>query len=129
MKLVKEHINFERSNDPLVTLQVGKKVQIENWIKNINNLIINKHSDKNRICDYTINNDLTIDAVTVDLSGTNLKELPNYINFKNVELFALLSTFEILRGCPEKVSERFYPGSFSKEEILKICNVSKHKIY
>jgi len=82
MKLVKESLNevmhFERNNDPLVTLQIGKRVQIENWLKE-HNFDLNRCKINNN---FEIEVDINADVgmIIKYLKLRNIK-IPNYIKF------------------------------------------------
>src|SRR5271157_1198449 len=102
MKLVKESLNeimhFERSNDPLVTLQVGKRVQIIKWL------------DTYGVKNYVINDDFTIDVnSSVDLSDENLTSFPYFIKFNYVFGFFWCDGNQLtsLVGCPSNVGDDF----------------------
>src|SRR5271157_5513592 len=143
MKLVKESLNevmhFERSNDPLVTLQVGKHAQIIKWL------------DTYSVTDYVINDDLTINVNDiVDLSDKNLTSFPDFIKFNHVSGYFWCDNNQLtsLVGCPSSVGRSFYcyknqltslvgcPSSvgssfwchdnkvkFTKEDVRKLCEV------
>src|SRR5271157_4179549 len=104
MKLVKESLNnithFERSNDPLVTLQVGKRALIENWLKEM------------KIHDYTIRDDYTIDVDNNLNISYNFKfsNFPDYIQFNRIEGYFSCSKLGLitLKGCPKFVGDAFY---------------------
>jgi hypothetical protein len=143
MKLVIETLNelykFEKKSDPLVSLNVGKKVLIEKWLKEM------------YIENYTINDNYTISTRSgVDLSNRNLKKLPDYIKF--AEVFGYFDCDDnnliSLEGCPEMVMGNFYCANnkltslegcpefvkkdfhcednkvqFTREYVEKMCNV------
>src|SRR5271157_1945890 len=103
MKLVKESLNevmhFERSNDPLVTLQVGKRAQIIKWL------------DTYEVTNYVINDDLTIDVKgSVHLFYKNLTKFPDFIKFNNVSGYFACHNNQLtsLVGCPSSVGSDFY---------------------
>src|SRR5271157_4889272 len=103
MKLVKESLNevmhFERSNDPLVTLQVGKRAQIIKWL------------DTYEVTNYVINDDLTIDVKgDVYLSYKNLTKFPDFIKFNHVSGYFSCDNNQLtnLVGCPSSVGDSFY---------------------
>src|SRR5271157_6515237 len=100
MKLVKESLNeimhFERSSNPLVTLQVGKKELIKKWL------------DEMDVEKYVINRDFTIDVFgSVYLYEKELEKFPDYIQFADIH-----GSFECgenklttLKGCPTYVEK------------------------
>ena len=127
MKLVKESLNeimnFERSNDPLVTLQVGKRAIIIKWLNTYN------------ITDYVINDDLTIDVKCgVNLYNKNLTSLPDFIKFNHVSGYFNCSVNQLtsLKGCPSTLDGDFYCYNnkvhFTEEDVKKFCKV-KYSIY
>src|SRR5208283_2288803 len=102
MKLVKESLNeilrFERSNDPLVTLQVGKRAQIIKWLNTYD------------IKYYIINDDWTIDVKhNVNLSHKNLNNFPDFINFNHIsgDFYYSHNQLTSLKGCPSSVGGNF----------------------
>ena len=150
MKLVREHINeFERGDNSLKNLGIGKKDLIENWLK--------QYDIKN----YTINDDFTIDCEKVKIHDTDLEFFPEYIQFNVCHGWFSISENKLitLRGCPYIVYGNFgcsvnqlnslefcpkrvqkwvnsinihyqgdffcteNPGNFSKKDVLKYCNV------
>jgi len=138
-KFVNEFMHFERSNDPLVTLQVGRRVQIIKWL------------DTYEITNYVINDDLTIDVNDdVELNNKNLTKFPDFIKFNNVSGWFACSNNQLtsLVGCPSSVGYSFYcsfnqltslvgcPSSvdsnfwcrnnkvqFSEKDVKKLCKV------
>src|SRR5208283_3332082 len=120
MKLVKESLNeimhFERSNDPLVTLQVGKRAQIIKWL------------DTYEVTDYIINDDFTIDVKgVVYLSNKKLTKFPDFIKFNHVSGSFTCSSNQLtsLVGCPSSVGGSFccYNNKvqFTKKDVKKFC--------
>src|SRR5271157_1789483 len=133
--------NFERSYDPLVTLQVGKRVQIIKWL------------DIYNITNYVINDDYTIDVKdNVYISYKNLSSFPDFIKFNHVSGYFACYNNQLtsLVGCPSSVGSSFYcydnqltslvgcPFSvgggfycynnklqFTEEDVKKLCKV-KH---
>ena len=98
-KFVNEIMHFERSNDPLVTLQVGKRAQIIKWLNTYG------------VINYVINNDLTINVNgNVDLSDKNLTIFPYFIKFNYVSGYFDCSNNHLtsLVGCPSSVGNDFY---------------------
>src|SRR5271157_3837433 len=127
MKLVKESLNeimhFERSNDPLVTLQVGKRAQIIKWL------------DTYEIDNYVINDDLTIDVKgSVSLSFKKLTKFPDFIKFNQVSgsFSCYHNQLTSLVGCPSSVGNSFSCSNnivqFIRVDVKKLCKV-KYNIY
>src|SRR5208283_4794918 len=149
MKLVKESLNeimhFERSDNPLVTLQVGKRAQIIKWL------------DTYHIANYVINDDFTIDVKgEVDLDYKNLTSFPDFIKFNRVSggFYCDNNQLTSLEGCPSYIGGVFYcddnqltslvgcPSSvngdfycynnktkFTKEDVKKLCKVRNNVIF
>jgi len=139
MKLVKESIQFKREEDPLKALGIGSIKFIKKWL------------EKYDITDYTINDDLSINVNgSVTLENKNLKELPEYIKFNNIDgwfdisnnmltslrgcpkfvstsFFCTENLLKTLEGCPKKVGTSFWCGDnkiiFTQEYIKSLCNV------
>ena len=121
-KLVAESLNevmgFERSNDIKVSLQLGKRHLIIEWL------------DTMGIENYTINPDWTIDVIgDVKLSYKNLIEFPDYIKFNYVSGYFDCANNQLtsLKGCPASVGGSFDCSDnqvkFTKEDVLKVCKV------
>jgi hypothetical protein len=132
MKLVKEHINFERGLNPKRAMETGKFILIKNWCieKDIHNFIIND--------DFSI--DVLNDNLLIKPRPTSLKDelikrnkyafnrytqfindgrveihekmsqLPDYIQFNNVEGYFSVHDCGLttLKGCPKEVGENFH---------------------
>jgi hypothetical protein len=100
MKLVRENLNeFERGDNSLKNLGIGKRVLIENWLK------------KYEIIRYVINDDLTINVNgDVDLDFHDIGEFPDYIQFNKVDGVFTCSECSLtsLRGCPLIVNSNFW---------------------
>jgi hypothetical protein len=141
-KLVNETLqHFEKKSNPLDSLGIGKKVAIENWLKNM------------KINLYIINDDLSIDVnERVDLWNKNLDKLPDYIEFNRIfgnfnisdndlismkgfpkiiydDFYCCNNILTSLKGCPKKVHGNFYfkgnkGTKFTEEDIREVCNVS-----
>src|SRR5271157_4065029 len=118
MKLVKESLNeivhFERSNDPLVTLQVGKRAQIIKWL--------NTYDIKN----YVINDDWTIDVKNnVYLTNKQLTFFPDYIKFNHVEghFYFRNNKLSSLIGCPIIVDGDF---AISSNQLISLEGCPKY---
>ncbi|MDD5649220.1 MAG: hypothetical protein PHF86_02200 [Candidatus Nanoarchaeia archaeon] len=146
MKLVKEAISFERGNNPMKNLGLGRKNLIEKWL---NEMMIE---------DYNIKDDYTIDALkgnVIDLSFKNLFYFPEYIQFNKVDghFFCNNNHLISLKGSPIFVGRDFdcsdnnlfsleycplevrwgldcskNPGKFIKENVLKYCKIEKNRI-
>lgn len=111
-------------------LGIGEESQIRDWLT------------KYRVRHYKINDDLTIDANLIELTNFNETELPDYIQFNNVNVFnarwtylknckgfpkscltfdASNSDLESLEGCPQEVKHSFDLENCTKLESLKGC--------
>lgn len=91
-------MNFEKHNDPLKSLTIGREYLIIEWL------------DAMGIKNYVINDDSTIDVNGfVGLSSKGLIELPDFIQFNNVKESFICANNKLvtLRGCP-----KFVGGSF-----------------
>jgi hypothetical protein len=100
MKIVREHINeFERSDNSLKNLGIGKKALIKQWLDNYN------------VRNYVINDDFTIDVIGyVNLSEKQLDSVPDYIKFNKVGGYFDCSYNKLtsLEFCPNEVGESFF---------------------
>jgi hypothetical protein len=141
VKLVSESLNFEKKSDPLVSLVVGKKALIIEWL---NKMGVTSN--------YSIKDDYTIDIINsgIDLSYKNLHQFPDYIQFDRVDGYFYCNTNYLtsLRGCPKTVGDEFdcsdnnlkyleycpeyvgynfycagNPIDFTEEYVNKICEV------
>ena len=94
MKSIKEYLNENFFGN----LGIGKKAQIEEWLKKYN------------ITNYTINPDFTINVDdNVTLKSYPDEELPKYIQFNETYDFNIISgVLQTLKGCPIKVKGTFY---------------------
>jgi hypothetical protein len=110
-KLISESLNFERKNDPLVSLGVGKKSLITKWLDDMN------------VKNYIINDDYTIDVNGhVNIVNKDLKEIPYYIQFNIITLFFDCSGNYLisLKGCPMIVRSNFW-CSYNNLTSLEYC--------
>jgi hypothetical protein len=92
-------MNFERSDDIKVSLRLGKRTQIINWL------------DTMGVKNYIINSDLTIYVKgNVYLDNKNLTEFPDYIKFNKVSnsFYCHENQLTSLKGCPTSVRDDFY---------------------
>jgi len=129
MKIVREYIEFERTDDTYHNLDIGKKHMIEKWLKDIG---IDEY-------DYQINDDLTIDVFKdVNIINKELEELPEFIKFGEIHggFYAGGNDWQTLRGFPDIVHEDLQVRSpstspifrqniqrFSEQEIEKLIKV------
>ena len=120
MKLVRENLSFERTDNPLRNMGIGRRAQIEKWLEEM------------EVENYTINDDLTIDVNgRVDLRYRNLSSFSSFIKFRNVEGYFYCSSNQLtsLEGCPQSVGGGFYCSGnkkkFTIEEVRKLCNVKR----
>jgi hypothetical protein len=105
MKLVKEHIvleKFTEDSDPIHDMDIGIKHKIKEWLEEYD------------IIDYTINDDLTINASCVKLQNNNIEKLPDYIQFNFVKGYFSIEDNRLttLRGCPFYIFEDKTNGWF-----------------
>jgi hypothetical protein len=71
--IVRESISFERTNDPIKNINIGKNHLIKIWL------------DEIEIKNYIINLNYTIDVEgDVNLYDKNLIQFPNYIQFNKI---------------------------------------------
>jgi len=137
-------IKFEKKNNHLSSLGVGKKAIISKWLDEMN------------IKNYIINDDYTIDVNDVVNFYENIGncELPEYIQFNIVRgdffindqglinlkgcpkivertFFCSKNNLESLEGCPKHIGANFYMTrnknkKFTEDDIRKVCNVGKN---
>jgi len=147
-KLVKENLRFERKKDPHSAMGIGKQSLIEKWLAEH---IITNYEIVNR------NNRLEIDTFgKVDLSGIDLVELPNYIQFGIANEFFTLQRsrmvslvgsplicynsfscsrnfLESLEYMPKIIKGHLYCSNnlklFNKEYIHSLCEISDYNIF
>jgi len=98
---VNEAQEFQRGQDPKSSMNIGKKVLIENWLK-----------ENNLFEDSVINKDLTIDIpakanLAVHLNKKGWEGFPEFIQFRKVYGGFDISDnkFTSLKGCPTHVYE------------------------
>ena len=73
MKLVRESINFERTGDPLRSLDIGSRALIHKWFESVG-----LSPDR-----YTIDDKLNITVRgSLDLSGTQITKLPDNLTVR-----------------------------------------------
>ena len=141
MKLVRENLNFERTDNPFRNLGIGRRAQIEKWLEEMG------------VENYTINDDLTIDVNgNVNLNYKNLNSFPSFIKFGKIERYfdCGYNYLTSLKGCPQKVNLGFYCNhnqlislkgcpkyvgwdffcindtkKFTEEEVRKFCDVKR----
>jgi len=151
-----ESQNFERRKDPKYSMEIGKRVLIEKWLK-----------EYNLFEDSIINEDLTIDIpakanLVVHLNKKGLENFPEYIQFRRTHGGFDISDnkFTSLRGCPTHVFETknlrgsfkcfnnsltslegspkevdgVYicygnPGEFQREDVNAVCQVISKQIW
>jgi hypothetical protein len=112
MKLVKEHINFERGQHPFDAMGIGKRAQIQKWLDQFPEYRSFDADSNKQIKSYcVINDDLTIDVYGwLKIPHLGLGNFPDYIQFKRVFGDFCLDGNKItsLRGSPNYIE-----GSFS----------------
>ena len=90
-KFINENMSFERSNDALKDLNIGKRIKIEKWL----------NIKENFVGYYCINRDLTIDVNLKHPSssaGINFGNIPDYIKFNFINSFEASSKVIPLYG-------------------------------
>jgi hypothetical protein len=109
---------FKKSENPLVSLGVGRMKLITEWL------------DEMKVKHYKINDDLTIDVKRdLNLTNKNLVKIPDYIQFNEVtgDFRCKYNQLTSLKGCPRHVTGYFYCGKntkqFTKEDVEEICKV------
>jgi hypothetical protein len=138
MSIVKEHINFERGQDPKTAMGIGLKTRIKNWLDDY------EVTNYRILRDYTIN---THDEVILNSKG--LMELPDYIKFNEAyaDFHINWNNLKNLKNCPKRVSGRFFANGnplvslegipkkiggtisiaracgFTESDIKKVCDV------
>lgn len=111
-------MSFERSNDALKDLNIGKRIKIEKWL----------NIKENFVGYYCINRDLTIDVNLKHPSssaGINFGNIPDYIKFNFINSSLAAFNLHSLKGFPKIVngSVTFQSISVTKEEIENFCDV------
>lgn len=143
MSIVREHINFERGQDPKEAMGIGLKIIIKNWLDdyNIRNYQI--------LDDYTIN---TYDEVILNCAG--LMELPDFIKFNEAykDFHINWNNLKDLKKCPKIVRGNFFVNGnplislegipkriegiisiakvcgFTEEDIKKVCDIKGSQV-
>ena len=113
-------MNFKQHNNPLDSLDVGKRQLIKNWL------------DEMEVTNYTINDDFAIDVDGyVNLRNRNLVEFPEYIQFNEVAGFFDCSYNKLisLRGCPKIVHASFYCDHNNLDSLEGCPKTVKGDIY
>lgn len=109
MKLVRESAyNFHKTGDVKSGLGIGKRVLIEEWLKNMD------------IYDYSLSENLIIDSdSTINLSHIRLSEFPSFIQFGTIRgtFFCNDNNLKSLRGSPRIVHGSFYCKNNSLESL------------
>jgi len=114
---------FKKSDNPLVSLDIGKKVIIEKWL------------DEMGVKNYIINDDYSIDVDSnIYLRGC-LYELPNFIKFNIINGYfdCAFNNLTSLEECPNIVKSSFNceenKVKFTKKYVLNHCNVFSEILY
>lgn len=145
MKLVREHISFERNQDPKKIMGVGVIEQIHAWMKEYARPMFDENEKEIK---YQINKDGTIDLKTgITLNQSGFSELPEYIQFNicHGDFLINWNNLKNLKGCPRVIYKSFYINGnpltslegmpevvggvihislscgFTKEDIRKVC--------
>ena len=138
MKLIREHIGFERNIDPKKAMGVGLETKIREWLKEY------------RIAKYELDENLMISTYNeVNLNTAGLFELPDYIKFNEVfaDFHINWNNLHNLKNCPIKIYGSFWANGnpltslegspvyvsktyaiakacgFTEKDIRKVCNV------
>lgn len=128
MKIVREYIEFERTNDPYYNMGIGKKAMIEKWLKDYG---INPD-------DYIIHDNLEIDIINdLYLVDKELTEFPEFIKFNHVYggFYAAGNNWKSLKGFPRIIEGDLQLSSpshlsglkgekFSEEEIRNLVKIN-----
>ena len=104
MKLVKEHINegFERSEDKLSSVGVGKIVLIKRWIEELK---YEQYIQRVVISEITINDDFTFDTKNSLMLPDDFGDFPDFIQFNKCgdDFNCRKSNITSLKGAPKFV--------------------------
>jgi hypothetical protein len=124
--LVRENINFERSENPFKNLNIGLIEKIKEWIewviKDAGGVIAEPH----------ISDEFKIDAEYVDISLNIIPILPEYIKFGKIndDFFCSL---KYLRGFPNYVGDRVKiwvnERNYTEGDIRRICEIKGDLIF
>ena len=129
IKKVHESQNFERGQEPKVSMGVGRKPLIIEWIKEM--------QQYNFITNPVLTSRLTIDAEDVDMSDTLFNQFPPYIKFGEIhnDFKIYIRSSLALKAFPHYVGREvtvYYPSDVEKpcttEDIRKICEVNGYVI-
>lgn len=147
MKIVRENINFERNQNPKVSIGIGLESKIRECLEDLPYTVVPDH--------YTINDDMTIDFHShLNLIGESDPfpngKLPDYIKFKKVSedvdvddcgLVSLegfpdiiggyfscqMNNLKSLQRGPKEVLKDYFcngnPGNFTEKYVKSICKV------
>ncbi len=125
---VKEAMDFQRSELPLDTLNIGLHSKIVHWMKATMHIIINEDED------YRINKDGTIDLLKdfnmVRVMESDQNELPDFIRFNIAYggFYAANNYFTSLEGFPKEVYGDFSiyggPRKWKENEIRKYIKIN-----
>lgn len=99
MKIIRESLlEFHKTGDIKTSLGIGRLSYIREWLEEVG------------ISDYTINDDLSVDAIDVTLNNKNLEEFPDFIQFKVIKygFFCGNNRLKSLRGGPSFVGRDFF---------------------
>jgi hypothetical protein len=129
--IVRESIhNFERGQEPVVSMGIGRKPLILKWIAEMRQF--------NNIIGPILTKNLKIDAEDIDLSETLFNTFPEYIKFGTIRMDfkCFVRSPLALKGFPSYVGREltvYYPGVVNlppppAEDIRKVCEVGGYVI-
>ena len=124
-----ESMDFERGQEPVVSMGIGRKPLILKWIEEMRAM--------NIIDKPVIDRNLRIDANDVDISETLFNQFPEYIKFGTIymDFKCFVRSPLALKSFPSYVGREmtvYYPGDvekpFTAEDIRKVCEVGGYVI-
>jgi len=99
MEILRSSLKFERNHPALSSMRIGRRVQIEQWLEEM------------EVENWTINEDWTIDIEgSVYLINLNLENFPSFIQFGRINgyFFCYRNKLTSLRGSPFYTKKAFY---------------------
>lgn len=119
---VKESLYFERGQEPMTAMGIGRKPQILAWLYSIDPFIDNP----------VLTNNLRINADDVDLTEMIFNQFPEFVKFGEIHMDfkVFIRSSLALKAFPHYVGREvtvYYPNDVEKpctvEDIRKICEV------
>lgn len=107
-----EYLGFTEDSDPVNDMGIGTQELIERWLRDhgiqFHHYALSQHSKM--INAYT----------TITLSGENLDELPEYIQFNSIRggFHIDRNNLTSLRGCPKKISGSFMCSNNKLKDLV-----------